>query len=88
MSGTSSIAMLSLTYTKEDRGVADQVYSNALIDAVHEYDCWLCPLVFSSGTHKKTTQTRKISGFHGYYERNINAPILENLIILAGRSRL
>ena len=32
MSGTSSIAMLSLTYTKEDRGVADQVYSNALID--------------------------------------------------------
>ena len=32
MSGTSSIAMLSLTYTKVDRGVADQVYSNALID--------------------------------------------------------
>ena len=32
MSGTSSIAMLSLTYTKEDRGVADQVYSNALFD--------------------------------------------------------
>ena len=87
MSGTSSIAMLSLTYTKEDRGVADQVYSNALIDGYMNMIVGYAPLVFSRGTHNKTTQTRKISGFHGYYERNINAPILENLII-AGRSRL
>ena len=92
MSGTSSIAMLSLTYTKEDRSVADQVYNNAFDWWLHEFDWWLCPLVFSSGTHMKTTQTRKnfwipFSWKKNYYEGNINAPILENLII-AGRSRL
>ena len=84
--------MLSLTYTKEDRGVADQVYSNALFDGymnlIDGYAPWYSVVV---QTWKQLKQ-EKISGFlfpgkKNYDEGNINAPILENLIIV-GRNRL
>ena len=51
--------MLSLTYTKEDRGVADQVYSNAWFDGYMNLIDGYAPWYSVGGTHMKTAQTRK-----------------------------